>query len=127
MESKVPEGYYYTDTHEWLKLETKSEGLVGITDFAQKELGDITFVDLPFTGSEFKKGEVFGSIESVKVAEDLYAPVDIKVIEVNQRLSSNPELINQDPYGEGWMIKVQILSEEQVKSLLSAQQYKELI
>ena len=97
----------YTKTHEWLVLDGKT-ATVGITDFAQAQLGDVVFLELPKPGRKVAKGEAFGVIESVKAASDLYAPVNGTVAQVNDRLSSNPELVNSDPYGEGWIMKVEL-------------------
>lgn len=124
--SKIEKTLYYTNTHEWLKV-TDGTGVVGITDFAQDQLGDIVYIELPEIGKSFKKGEVFGSVESVKSVSDLYAPVDCEVIELNEALSSQPEMVNKAPYSDGWMIKIKLIAPEQVESLLSAQEYESII
>jgi glycine cleavage system H protein len=100
----------YTKTHEWLAVDGK-EATVGITDFAQSQLGDVVFLELPSTGRKIGKGESFGVVESVKAASDLYSPVDGRIVAVNEKLASKPELINSDPYGEGWILKVELAGE----------------
>lgn len=100
----------YTATHEWITVEG-STGTVGITDFAQAQLGDVVYLDLPQPGADFAKGASFGSVESVKAASDLYVPAAGKVLEVNSRLVDSPELVNQDPFGEGWLIKIELSGE----------------
>jgi len=124
--ANLKEYLFYSETHEWLKVEN-DYGLIGITDYAQKELGNVVFIELPEKGKVFKKGEAFGSIESVKSVSDLYAPVDFEVIEVNSDLAKNPELVNDDPYGKGWMIKVKILDKNQINSLLKSKDYEKII
>jgi glycine cleavage system H protein len=120
----VPNNLNYTKDHEWLKIEGDI-ATVGITDFAQGELGDIVFVEV--SGDSFDKEEVFGSVEAVKTVSDLFMPVSGDIIEVNEALESNPELVNSDPYGQGWMIKIKIKDLSEVASLLSADQYKEVV
>jgi glycine cleavage system H protein len=112
----------YTKTHEWLTVEGKT-ATVGITDFAQAQLGDVVFLDLPKPGRKVSRGEAFGVIESVKAASDLYAPVTGTVAAVNDKLSSNPELVNSDPYGEGWIMKVE-LSGEVAADYMDEAEYK---
>jgi glycine cleavage system H protein len=114
----------YTKDHEWIKADG-NKAYVGITDFAQDSLGDIVFVDLPEVGSEFEKGEVFGAVESVKAASDLYIPVSGKVLEVNEELADNPEYINQDSY-KNWIISVELSDNSQLKELLDAENYEKL-
>ena len=97
----------YTKTHEWVTVDGK-EATIGITDFAQSQLGDVVFLELPATGRKLGKGETFGVVESVKAASDLYAPVPGRIVAVNDKLSSKPELINSDPYGDGWIMKVEV-------------------
>ena len=121
-----PEEYRYTKEHEWIKKEN-SEIIVGITNYAQKELGDIVYVDLPAAGKKFAKGEAFGSIESVKAVSEIYAPVNMEVVSVNATVTDQPELINQDPHGKGWLIKVKLSNDSDFDSLLSARDYEELI
>ncbi|RMF97602.1 MAG: glycine cleavage system protein GcvH [Candidatus Schekmanbacteria bacterium] len=118
-----PEDLKYTKEHEWARVESENEVKVGITDYAQQELGDIVFVELPEEGAEVTQGEVFGSIESVKAVSDLYSPVTGKVSAVNGRIADEPELVNSDPYGEGWLLSVEIDDKSQLDSLLDASAY----
>jgi glycine cleavage system H protein len=119
-----PEGYQYTKEHEWVQIED-TIATVGITDFAQSSLGDITYVKLPKEGEQIIKDDPFGVVESVKAVSDLYAPVTGRVVEVNQPLLSSPELLNDDPYNEGWMIKVEMKDpEDDVGELMSADEYQ---
>ena len=113
----------YTKTHEWISVEGKT-ATIGITDFAQAQLGDVVFLDLPSPGRKLAKGESFGVIESVKAASDLYAPVAGTIASINDKLASNPELVNSDPYGDGWLLKVE-LSGEPPSDLMDEAQYKE--
>ena len=114
----------YTRTHEWVEIEGKM-ATVGITNHAQEELGDVVYVDLPEVGKEVKKGDVVASIESVKAAADVYAPLSGKITEVNERLESEPELINKDAEGEGWIFKMEIADESELSDLLDEQAYRE--
>lgn len=123
---KVPEELYYTKEHEWARVEG-NVATVGITDYAQSQLTDIVYVELPEVGKEVKQMEPFGTIEAVKTVADLYAPLSGKVIEVNEKLKEDPGLVNRDPYGEGWIIKIEMSDPEEVKNLLSAEDYKKLI
>jgi len=120
----IPEGLQYTKDHEWVKIDGTT-ATVGITDFAQGELGDIVYVDITTVGQEVAEHEIFGSVEAVKTVSDLYMPIAGKVLEVNPQLEASPEKVNTDPYGDGWMIKVQVSGTP--SGLLSAKQYKELI
>jgi len=120
----IPEGLLYTKDHEWVKIEGDT-ALIGITDFAQSELGDIVYVDISSVGQDVAAHEIFGTVEAVKTVSDLYMPVAGKVLEVNPALDGNPEKVNEDPYGDGWMIKIQLTGK--TDSLLSAASYKELI
>lgn len=120
----IPEGLKYTKDHEWVKIDGKT-AIIGITDFAQGELGDIVYVDINTVGQEVGEHEIFGTVEAVKTVSDLYMPLEGKVLEINPVLDSNPEKVNEDPYGEGWMIKVEIKGSPD--SLLTAAQYKALI
>ncbi len=122
----VPDDLLYTEEHEWVRAEGDVV-TVGITDYAQGELGDIVFVELPEVGSQTRQMEPFGSIEAVKAVSDLYAPVSGEVVEVNKKLEDSPEVINQDPYGEGWMIKVRTSDPKELDNLLSAEDYRKLI
>ncbi len=120
----IPDGLQYTKDHEWIKIEGK-HATIGITDFAQSELGDIVYIDITSLGQDVAANEIFGSVEAVKTVSDLYMPASGKVLEVNAILEGSPEKVNEDPYGEGWMIKVELSGP--VDSLLTADQYKELI
>lgn len=122
----VPEDLKYTKEHEWAKIEGDI-ATIGITDFAQSELSDIVYVELPSIGTLVEQMQPFGSIEAVKTVADLYAPLTGEVIEVNEELETNPGIINEDPYGLGWMIKIRITNPEEIQSLLSAEEYKKLI
>jgi glycine cleavage system H protein len=120
----IPDGLKFTKDHEWVKIEG-NKATIGITDFAQGELGDIVYVDISTVGQTVAAHEVFGTVEAVKTVSDLYMPVAGKVLEVNSILDANPEKVNEDPYGDGWMIKIEISGP--TNDLLSAAQYKELI
>ncbi len=122
----IPEKLKYTKDHEWLKIEG-DEAFVGITDFAQKELGDIVFVEVETVDETLDKEEVFGTIEAVKTVSDLLLPIDGEIVEFNEKLEDTPELINNDPYGDGWIIKIKITDFGQVDDLLDAVDYKALI
>ena len=122
----IPEGLKYTKDHEWCKVEG-DEVTVGITDFAQSELGDIVFVEVETEGETLDQEEVFGSIEAVKTVSDLFMPVGGEIVTFNEELESNPELVNTDPYGEGWMIKIKIEDKSQLDALLSSEEYKDLV
>ena len=115
----------YTKDHEWIRVEG-NEAYVGITEFAQRELGDIVYVDINSVGKEVSEGDVFGTVEAVKTVSDLFMPVNGTVLEVNGKLDANPEMVNQDPYGDGWMVKIG-LSPEAAEALLTADAYKALI
>jgi glycine cleavage system H protein len=123
----VPEGIKFSKDHEWVKLEDNNVALIGISDYAQGELGDIVFVDIEPDLEEVKAGETFGSIEAVKTVSDLYAPISGKVIEVNPALEDEPELVNTDPYGDGWLIKVECSDLSELDALLSSEDYKKQI
>lgn len=120
---EVPEELLYTSEHEWVAIE-KDIATVGITDYAQSELGDIVFVELPKLGDVTTQMEPFGTVEAVKAVSDLYAPLSGEVIEVNKLLQDQPELINTDPYGEGWMIKLKINDSSEIEGLLSPEDYQ---
>ena len=117
-----PEGLKYTREHEWIKVEGE-KGRVGITHYAQDQLGDVVFVELPKKGRQLRQMEAFGAVESVKAVSDLYCPVSGEVAEVNSALEQKPELINQDPYGQGWMIVVKVRNAKELDALMTAQQY----
>lgn len=122
---KIPENVQYTKDHEWIRVEGDL-GFVGITDFAQGELGDVVFVELPKVGTKITKGKSFGTIEAVKAVSDLYAPVTGEIVELNKAVQDSPEVVNKDPYGEGWMVKVKLADKNELKSLLDAAAYKPL-
>lgn len=122
----IPEDLRYTKDHEWIKVDG-DQAVVGITDYAQNELGDIVYVDVETDGETLAQEDVFGSIEAVKTVSDLFLPASGTVTEFNAALDSAPELVNKDPYGEGWIIKVALSDPSEVDSLLTAAQYKELI
>jgi len=122
----VPEGLKYTEEHEWIKVEG-DKGRVGITDYAQDQLGDVVFVELPKKGRKLRKMEAFGVVESVKAVSDLYCPVSGEVVEVNGELERKPELVNKDPYGAGWMIVVKITQAKELDQLRSPSQYTALL
>lgn len=123
---KIPENLKYTKDHEWIRVEG-GEGYVGITDFAQGELGDVVYVEVETVGETIEKEEAFGTIEAVKTVSDMFMPVSGEVIEFNAALEAAPELINKDPYGEGWVVKIKITKPEEINELLSAERYQELI
>ncbi|MDD4031519.1 MAG: glycine cleavage system protein GcvH [Bacteroidales bacterium] len=122
----IPVDLKYTEDHEWLRLEGE-EAIVGITDFAQGELGDVVFIEIETEGEELSKGDIFGTVEAVKTVSDLFMPVGGKVIEVNEALNDKPELVNKDPYGKGWMIRIKITDSKEVDNLLSADDYKKMV
>ncbi len=122
----TPDNLKYTKEHEWIKIDGDT-ALVGITDFAQRELGDIVYVDVDTEGEELDKDEVFGTVEAVKTVSDLFMPVAGEVLEFNEALEDEPELINKDPYEAGWIIKIKITDTDAIKGLLDADAYKKLI
>jgi len=122
----IPENLYYTSDHEWIKVEGDT-GIVGVTDFAQHQLGDIVFVDVATVGEILAEGDTFGTIEAVKTVSDLFMPIDSEVTEFNEALNDEPELINKDPYDAGWIVKVKIADLSKLSSLLSAEQYTALV
>lgn len=119
----IPENLYYTNDHEWIKVNGNT-GTVGVTDFAQHQLGDIVFVDVTSVGETLAEGETFGTIEAVKTVSDLFLPLAGEVVEFNEALNDAPELINKDPYGEGWIVKITIADTSKLADLLTAVQYK---
>lgn len=123
---KVPDDLLYTKEHEWVKVEG-DVATVGITDYAQDQLGDIIYVELPEVGRKVKQMEAVATVEAVKTAADVYSPVSGEVIEINAKLSEKPELLNEDPYGEGWMFKLRMENPEELKTLLSPEEYRKLI
>ncbi len=122
-----PEDLKYTKEHEWLRDNGDGTATVGVTDFAQSELGDIVFVELEPEGTEFEQDEVFGTVEAVKTVSELFAPVAGEIIEINGALEAEPELVNDDPYGDGWMVKIAVAHEEQINELMTAGEYKEIV
>ncbi len=122
----VPAELKYTKEHEWIKIENNI-AVIGITDYAQGELGDIVFVELPKVGAEVKTMQPFGTIEAVKAVSDLFAPISGKVVEINEMLQDDPMSINREPYGEGWMIKIEMTDPAELNNLLAADKYGELI
>jgi len=122
----IPEGLKYSREHEWVRVDG-SRAYIGITDYAQDELGDIVYVELPEVGAELKAGETFGTVESVKTVSDLYAPVSGRVVEVNEALASAPEKVNESPYEEAWMIVVEMADPSELEALLDAEAYRQHI
>ena len=125
--SQVPESLLYTKDHEWIQLHEDNTATVGITDYAQESLGDITFVEFPSAGESFNRGDTFGVVESVKAASDLYMPLDAEVLEVNDEVDAEPELLNSDPYQKGWLLKIRLSDPSQVVALLKADAYAGII
>ncbi|MDI3525990.1 MAG: glycine cleavage system protein [Tenuifilum sp.] len=123
----IPSNLKYTKDHEWIKDEGNGLATVGVTDFAQTQLGDIVFVEIETQGETLDKEEVFGTIEAVKTVSDMFMPVSGEVVEVNPVLADQPDIVNKDPYGEGWMIKIKMTNPDELSELLSADQYKEVI
>ena len=121
---EIPNDLHYTIEHEWIRLKN-NRATIGITDFAQGQLGDVVFVELPAEGTELTKENTFGVVESVKTVSDIYAPMAGKVVAINKDLESQPELVNSDPYGQGWMIEIEFSNSSPEPSLLSADQYRE--
>lgn len=122
-----PEDLKYTKEHEWLRNNGDGTATIGVTDFAQSELGDIVFVELEPEGTEFEQDEVFGTVEAVKTVSELFAPVGGEIVEINEVLEAEPELVNDDPYGDGWMVKIAVADEEQLNDLMSAEEYKNIV
>ena len=122
----IPEQLFYTKEHEWAKIEDNI-AIVGITDFAQSQLGDIIFIEFPNIGDEFKKDDVFGEIEAVKTVSELYIPLSGKITEINLELEDSPEKVNSDPYGDGWIIKVELSRMHEKSNLMKPSAYKEII
>jgi glycine cleavage system H protein len=121
-----PEELKYTEEHEWVRVEGDI-ATIGITDFAQRELGDIVFVEIETLDEELSKDEVFGTVEAVKTVSDLFMPIDGEVIEINELIEEEPDLVNNSPYDDGWMIKVRILDSEQIEGLMTSDEYKKLV
>ena len=125
--NQIPEALLYTKDHEWIQLHQDGTATVGITDYAQESLGDITFVEFPMAGESFSNGDTFGVVESVKAASDLYMPLDAQVLEVNDEVDAEPELLNSDPYQKGWLLKIRLTDASQVEALLNADAYAGII
>ncbi len=123
---EIKENLSYTNDHEWIKIDGNT-ALVGITDFAQSELGDIVFIEVETIGEDLNKNEVFGTVEAVKTVSDLFIPVSGKVLEFNSSLEDNPELVNESPYEEGWIVKMEISNLDEISDLLDSKAYKSLI
>jgi glycine cleavage system H protein len=123
---KIPDNLKYTKDHEWIKIDGDT-ALVGITDFAQQELGDIVYIEVGTVGESLEQEETFGTIEAVKTVSDLFMPVSGEISEFNEDLESAPDVINKDPYGEGWIVKIKMTDTNEAGSLLTAEQYRELI
>jgi glycine cleavage system H protein len=122
----IPEELRYTEEHEWVKLDGNI-ATVGITDFAQSELGDIVYLEIDSLDTEINSNEVFGTVEAVKTVSDLFMPVNGKVVDVNSSLEDNPEAVNDDPYGEGWIIKIEVSNSSDIDALMNSEEYKNLI
>lgn len=122
----VPSNLYYTKDHEWLRVEGDT-AWAGVTDFAQSELGDIVFIEIETLGETLKQGEVFGTIEAVKTVSDMFMPVGGEILEVNPAITDTPDVVNKDPYGAGWMIKISMTDPAEVSGLLDAEKYKALL
>ena len=126
--SEIPEGFLYTEEHEYLKPTDEDDVfLVGVTDYAQGELGDVVYIELPEVGASFRKMDAFGNIEAVKAVSDLFCPVAGEVLDVNSSLDDDPAVVNSDPYGEGWIIKIRVESPDQVSGLMDAAAYASLL
>lgn len=122
----LPENLFYTKDHEWLRVEGDT-AYVGITDFAQGELGDIVFVEINTLGETLRKEDVLGTIEAVKTVSDIFMPVSGEILEVNPELEQAPELVNKDPYGKGWMVRIRLTNPDEISTLLTAEKYRELL
>ena len=125
---EFPDNLQYTKTHEWIRVEEDGSIVMGITDYAQEQLGDLVFVELPEVSDDpVVKDEPFAVVESVKAASDVYAPITGRVTEVNDELPKNPEVINQDPYGDGWMVRMELESKDELEELMSASEYEQMV
>jgi glycine cleavage system H protein len=123
---KVDPGCRYTQEHEWVRVEG-DEGLIGLTDYAQEQLSDIVYVELPEVGDDFETGDIFATVESVKAASDVYMPVGGEILEINEELEDSPELVNQDPYGDAWFVRIAIADPADLDNLMDAQAYKAFV
>ncbi len=122
----IPEELKYTEEHEWVKIDGNT-ATIGITDFAQGELGDIVYIDIDSIGNELDDNEIFGTVEAVKTVSDLFMPIKGTVLEINSSIESTPEIVNEDPYGKGWIIKIEISEDQDISNLLSAEEYRNMI
>ena len=122
----VPDSLKYTEKHEWVRIQG-DEAVIGVTEYAQGELGDVVFVEIETEGDELARGDAFGTIEAVKTVSDLFMPVSGTIVEFNTKLEDEPELVNKDPFGEGWMIKIKVDNSAEIEELLTAEQYTALI
>ena len=122
----IPSNILYTKEHEWVRIED-DYAIVGITDYAQSELGDIVFIEFPNINDKFDQNEAFGVVEAVKTVSDLFIPLSTEILEINHRLEENPELINSDPYGDGWIVKLSLFKKNELEMLLSSEDYKKII
>lgn len=125
--SNIPEGLYYSKTHEWIKLGEDNIATLGVTDHAQEFMGDVVYVDLPSIGDSIKQGGECGVLESVKSASDLYSPLAGEITNINEKLITSPELINKDPYGDGWILKISAEDPEKINALMSAKEYEKFL
>jgi glycine cleavage system H protein len=123
----VPTELRYTEEHEWIRIEGDNIAYIGVTDFAQGELGDIVYVEIETEGEELEQNAVFGTVEAVKTVSDLYLPVAGKILEVNEKLANEPEIVNSDPYGDGWMVKIELKDPSELEGLLSPESYNDFI
>lgn len=121
-----PEEYHYTKDHEWIKVEN-DEAVVGITDFAQKQLGDVVYVELPQVGAVFESHQSLGVIESVKAVSDIYSPISGEVVAANEELDGSPEMVNEDPHGKGWIVRLKLKDETEIEKLMSATEYEKFL
>jgi glycine cleavage system H protein len=121
-----PEDLHYTKQHEWVRL-TDNVGVIGITDYAQQELGDIVFVDLPRVGTKVEQGKTMGSVESVKAVSDIYSPLSGEIVEINDALATAPEKLNESPHGDGWLVKIRLSAPTEIQGLLSAADYQKYV
>ena len=122
----IPKELKYTEEHEWIRIDGNT-ATIGITDFAQGELGDIVYIDIDSIGNELDGNEIFGTVEAVKTVSDLFMPIKGKVLEINSDIESTPEIVNEDPYGKGWIIKIEIHEEQDISNLLSDEEYRNMI
>lgn len=125
--SEAPSGLLYTKDHEWVQLHDDGTATIGITDYAQESLGDITFVEFPEVGATLEIGETFGVVESVKAASDLYMPVSGEIVEINEEVDAAPELVNQEAFTQGWLLKIRLIDDSQVADLMKPEAYAELM